>query len=203
MSNFYILGPNGTFLSEDELYHYGVLGIKWGVHRSAKLSSANSRLQRKALKYDVKSAGLRKKSEKQHAVEDLDSANKAAIKAAKQMKKAANIRKSALKRDDYAQVKAEKRASKLEYKASKNTMKSNRLSKSTGYGIKAMKYSIKSDKVAAKAAKARAKMSRNTAYISMMNKRMSSLDKDKLRKVEEPLSKYLSESLRNLTSKPK
>lgn len=32
---------------------------------------------------------------------------------------------------------------------------------------------------------------------------MNSLDKEKLRKVEEPLSRYLSESVRNLTSKPK
>ena len=31
----------------------------------------------------------------------------------------------------------------------------------------------------------------------------SGFDKEKLRKVEEPLSRYLSESVRNLTSKPK
>lgn len=37
MSNTnYILSPNGNFISEDEFCHYGVLGMKWGVHRAIR-----------------------------------------------------------------------------------------------------------------------------------------------------------------------
>ena len=50
--------------SEEELYHYGVLGMKWGVRRAASKISKNSRLERKALKLDVKAEKLHGKSEK-------------------------------------------------------------------------------------------------------------------------------------------
>lgn len=125
-----------------------------------------------------------KKSEKQHAKKDLEIANRAATKGAAYMKKAANIRKKALEKDDYGQLRAEKKASKLEYKAAKKTAKGNRLSKTKGYGTKAMNYSIKSDKFAIKAAKVRSKIANNDAYVAMMNKRLDSLDTNTLRKVE-------------------
>ena len=33
MANNYILASNGSFVREDELYHWGVKGMKWGVRR--------------------------------------------------------------------------------------------------------------------------------------------------------------------------
>lgn len=186
MSNYnYMIGSNG------ELYHYGVLGMKWGVHRAQKRAAQNVKLGRKALKYDKKAAVYTKKSEKAHSELDLESANKAGIKAAKYRKKAATTRQKALKGDDIDRLSAEKKASKLEYKAAKYEAKSNRLSKGAGYGMKAMKYSIKSDKVAIKAAKARSEMASNKAYIDMMNRRMKSLDADTLKKVETSFEDYL------------
>lgn len=187
--NIYVLTSDG------ELYHYGVVGMKWGVRKSAKLSSKNDRLERKSFKYDAKSAMLTKKSENAHASKDLKTSNRSAKKAAKYIKKAANTRRRALDGDDADQLKAETKATNLEYKAAVRQAKANRISKTTGYGLKAMKYAVKSDNVAIKAARARSKIASNKAYIDMMNRRMDSLDSETLRKVETPFSQQIRESI--------
>lgn len=184
----YYLSPEG------ELYHYGVLGMKWGVRRARRAASRNVDLGSKALKYDKKAAVYTKKSEKAHAEIDLERSNRAAVKAAKYNKKAATTRKKSLNKSDTDQLDAERKAAKLEYKATKQEAKASRLSKGAGYGAKAMNYSIKSDKVAIKAAKARAKMAKNNAYIDMMNRRMDSLDADTRRRVETSMIEYLKKN---------
>lgn len=48
MSN-YIITPNGGFYSQDELYHYGVPGMKWG-HRKAQKYVSKARTARESAK---------------------------------------------------------------------------------------------------------------------------------------------------------
>ena len=168
-------------ITDGELYHYGVPGMKWGVRKAIRKSAKNERLRQKALTYDKRSSSAAKKSEKLHAERDLERSNKSAIKSAKYEKKAATLSKKAIKSDnDRDRLKLESRAAKYEYKAAVKKMEGNRLSKTAGYGVKAMKYSIKSDKMAIKAAKARKKIAENERYIEMMNRKVSSLSKEEL-----------------------
>lgn len=170
MGNYVII--NGELRHVDELMHYGVPGMRWGTRPAERLGSVNSKLQRKALKYDVRVAKLQKKAEKAHAERDLGAANRKAVQAARLRKKAAKAQLTSTKAtNDFAAAKAHRKAERLNYKAAKAERKANRLSKSTGYGAKAMGLSIKADKVAAKAAKARSKIANNEFYIERMKRK--------------------------------
>jgi len=170
-----------TELSEDELMHYGVIGMKWGVRRAQSKLAANQRLEKKAIKYDKRAAKMAKKSAKAHQENDLERSNKKAIKAAKYDIKAAKYAKKALKQDNELDRKRYTRKSeKLKYKAAVNRIDGDALSKTTGYGMEAMKFSIKSDIAAKKAAKVRYKMANNEYYVEKMNRKISSLSEEDL-----------------------
>jgi hypothetical protein len=147
MNNEYILLPNGEFISDDELYHYGVRGMKWGVRRAMKelhesnstgrkgghnhavavLSEHRDKINKKISSLDKKSATLEAKRYK-HAtknankIADLErKAAKARLKAGKAFYTSTSDKKlHKAAKLDYKVSKLKKSAAKIQAKIEKN-----------------------------------------------------------------------------------
>ena len=148
----------------EELKHYGVLGMKWGVRRATKsLSSAKTSgdkekqtkaldsLEKQRMKITKKLGSLEKqgaKLEKRHQ-NNLTSTN---VKVAKLDSQAANLRRKA-----GGFLTSEQRANKLM--------------------IKANKVQVKADTMRSAAAQTKAKLDKNKAIKETFNKALSDVDK--------------------------
>ena len=102
----------------NELYHYGVLGMKWGVHKANRLMNRENKLQRKVAKYELKSSKAQRTAEKLHAKKENSNASDVIGYANKLDAKANKLAKKNLNTvDEMKKMKIDRKVAKLKLKS--------------------------------------------------------------------------------------
>ena len=165
----------------NELYHYGVLGMKWGIHKANRLINRENKLQRKAAEYDLKSSKARRTAENLHSKKENNKAsdiigyvNKLDVKANKLAKKNLNTV------DEMKKLKIDRKVAKLKLKSKNYRVEANRIIRDTPWGGDDSRYAEKADKYAYKAEKARFKLTSDKKYIAAIRKKMSEISSEDL-----------------------
>lgn len=152
---------NGTFIpcDSEELMHYGVKGMRWGVRRNTRLlSSSNSAKREKAV------AKLQKHRDK------------GSVAIAKLQKKGVKLEKKHEKRiikDETKAAKLNSKAARLERKAYGMFVSESKAAKRLG---KARILETKANALTARANEAKSKINKNNAMISAFEREVRNID---------------------------
>ena len=175
---------------DDELYHFGVKGMKWGVRRSRQQLSA------RVTKLSNKNAALtERKKALDKAARNYDF--KASKVSSRNSKYQARINRATIKKAKFER-KADKARSRLlfpnEGKAQKYDAKANRqaaiIRKNTGK-LKVNKWSVKSEKTKVAAEKARRRIEKNERLKSTYSKTIKAMDSGKIEAGKGLLMRYM------------
>lgn len=160
----------------DELYHHGVKGMKWGVRRSrerlsgtvTKLSNKNRDLSREL---DEHNRNIRKYNAKASDIQAHNAKYNDRITKAKAKEAKYNIKYNKAVSKGKLEKAAGYHAKSLKYEKKRMKAESK---------LKANKWAVKSEKTQALALKTQSKLEKNKRVIDTYNRTISAMDKGKI-----------------------
>lgn len=166
---------NAADASNDYLEHYGVKGMKWGIHRATKklakattreqADKATARLEKHRTKITKKIAKLEKKQPKlEKALENRE---------LKTQKQAATYRRKSAQ-NDIAAARLESKAYRQNLYGS--AVRNRRLERATRYAADARMYEAKADSIRYRTEEIQAALRQNKKYVELYNRGLNDID---------------------------